>query len=188
MLDHSRKFFEFLEELEYSTDTLEKVFKVFSVSYGRLKIDEVTGKETSGLLLKGTDIEAYTCPLISKALGDENERKEDEIGLKMTSLAEKIEKTKMTMRDPALVSKPSLLPPMKSKYNYTLVLDLDETLIHYKEEEGEEGQFYIRPFARDFLKEMGEFFEIVIFTAATKDVSPTLLTPIVRGLGIEQNR
>jgi hypothetical protein len=32
------------------------------------------------------------------------------------------------------VEKP-FLPPIEAKYSYTLVLDLDETLIHYVEEE-----------------------------------------------------
>ena len=40
-----------------------------------------------------------------------------------------------------------MLPPMNMKNKYTLVLDLDETLLHY---DGEEIK--IRPFAEDFLK------------------------------------
>lgn len=30
-----------------------------------------------------------------------------------------------------LGTNPPFLPPMSSKYQYTLILDLDETLIHY---------------------------------------------------------
>ena len=42
------------------------------------------------------------------------------------------------------------LPVTKRKY--TLVLDLDETLIHLKEQEGEEGSFcYFRPGSNRFL-------------------------------------
>ena len=52
------------------------------------------------------------------------------------------------------------------------MLDLDETLIHLKEEEGEEGSFcYFRPGANAFLKELSLYYEIVIFTAAMPDVS-----------------
>jgi CTD small phosphatase-like protein 2 len=47
---------------------------------------------------------------------------------------------------------------------YTLVLDLDETLIHYIELN--EGYFLIRPGAREFLEAMSKIYEVVIFTAA----------------------
>lgn len=53
---------------------------------------------------------------------------------------------------------------------YTLVLDLDETLIHYDDED-DEGAFYVRPGAITFLQELSFFFEIVVFTAAMPDVS-----------------
>jgi CTD small phosphatase-like protein 2 len=61
------------------------------------------------------------------------------------------------------------LPPINSKTNkYTLVLDLDETLVHYFQTE-DEGKCLIRPHAEQFLKEMSKFYEIVIFTAAMQD-------------------
>jgi len=50
-----------------------------------------------------------------------------------------------------------------------LVLDLDETLIHY-EEIGNQGKFLIRPFSYKFLEEMAKYYEVVIFTAAMQDV------------------
>ena len=54
---------------------------------------------------------------------------------------------------------------------YTLVLDLDETLIHY-ECDDEDGDYYlIRPGAIKFLKELALYYEIVIFTAAMPEVS-----------------
>jgi len=37
------------------------------------------------------------------------------------------------------------LPPIKSFYEYTLVLDLDETLIHYFMVNESEGTFVVRP-------------------------------------------
>jgi len=38
-----------------------------------------------------------------------------------------------------------LLPPMKAFYEYTLVLDLDETLIHYSKINEAEGTYAVRP-------------------------------------------
>jgi CTD small phosphatase-like protein 2 len=52
---------------------------------------------------------------------------------------------------------------------YTLVLDLDETLLHYLEKNDNEGELNIRPGADQFLKLMSEHFEVIIFTAAMQD-------------------
>ena len=50
---------------------------------------------------------------------------------------------------------------------YTLVLDLDETLIHYVDmnSDEEDSYFLIRPFCKLFLESLEPFYEIVIFTA-----------------------
>ena len=48
-----------------------------------------------------------------------------------------------------------LLPPIKDGFKYTLVLDLDETLIHFElgdeEDEDDGGYYLIRPNAHKFL-------------------------------------
>lgn len=64
---------------------------------------------------------------------------------------------------------PPYLPPLENENTYTLVLDLDETLIHYYES-GNEGHYLIRPGCDEFLKEMSECYEVVIFTAALQEV------------------
>jgi len=58
--------------------------------------------------------------------------------------------------------------PMSNK-KYTLVLDLDETLIHYVEEENT-AFVQVRPNTDIFLAELNKYYEIVIFTAAMSDV------------------
>jgi hypothetical protein len=60
------------------------------------------------------------------------------------------------------------LPEIKNR-KFTLVLDLDETLVHYVEEE-DSAYIQIRPGAENFLEEMHEYYEIIIFTAAMQDV------------------
>lgn len=70
------------------------------------------------------------------------------------------------------------LPPLDtSRYKYTLVLDLDETLVHYFQTETE-GKCLIRPNAEAFLQEMSKYYEIVIFTAAMQDYADWVIDQI----------
>ena len=72
------------------------------------------------------------------------------------------------VRMPMIV--PPYLPPAATNVRYTLVLDLDETLVHFTEPEGAEGTLKVRPYCEPFLTSMSSFYEIVIFTAAVQDV------------------
>jgi CTD small phosphatase-like protein 2 len=66
---------------------------------------------------------------------------------------------------------PYLKTPIAPSKKFTLVLDLDETLLHYMEkpEDPQEGQLHIRPGAEEFLDTLSQHYEIVIFTAAMQD-------------------
>lgn len=63
--------------------------------------------------------------------------------------------------------------PMDEK-EYTLVLDLDETLIHFVDM-GPDSYFLVRPGAHQFLEEMYKYYEIVVFTAGMKDYADWVL-------------
>ena len=63
----------------------------------------------------------------------------------------------------------SILPPINPKYKYTLVLDLDETLEHAIIFKGITN-FLVRPYVIDFLNNLKDKYEIIIFTAAVRDV------------------
>ena len=66
------------------------------------------------------------------------------------------------------------LPPEIESSTYTLVLDLDETLVHFFYTPSG-GTFLIRPYCLQFLEEMSKIFEIIIFTAALKDYADSIL-------------
>ena len=68
---------------------------------------------------------------------------------------------------------PKLNPEIEN-LTYTLVLDLDETLVHFFYTPSG-GTFLIRPFCFKFLEEMSKIFETVIFTAALKDYADSIL-------------
>ena len=74
--------------------------------------------------------------------------------------------------------KPPFLPPLDTKkYTYSLILDLDETLVHYIEEENR-AYVQVRPYADYFLNEMSKYFELVIFTAAAEDYADIVLNEL----------
>ena len=78
--------------------------------------------------------------------------------------------------------KPKLLPPKISRHTHTLVLDLDETLVHcYLEEpaqfditfEIDDGIKYdvylcFRPYVFYFLETMSQYYELIVFTAGIR--------------------
>jgi hypothetical protein len=60
----------------------------------------------------------------------------------------------------------------ETKKEYSLVLDLDETLIHFKADDEEaKGTLRLRPGLFDFLDNVCKHYELIIFTASTQDVS-----------------
>ncbi len=73
-------------------------------------------------------------------------------------------------------------PYLKTKNlkNYTLVLDLDETIIHFKvnPNNDSEGVLRVRPGIFEFLEKLGKYYEIIVFTAATQDYADLLIDAI----------
>ena len=65
-----------------------------------------------------------------------------------------------------------------SKKKYTLVLDLDETLVNFKIKSNKEGILRARPFLFGFLEEMGVYYELIVWTSATEAYANTLLDAI----------
>jgi Dullard-like phosphatase family protein len=63
--------------------------------------------------------------------------------------------------------------PSYSHKEYTLVLDLDETLVHLNE-----NRVFIRPGTSDFINEMSQHYELVLFTAATPLYADQILSEI----------
>ena len=77
------------------------------------------------------------------------------------------------------------LPSIEHNYKYTLVLDMDETLIHFlyqnktnnnifnfntmeQNDISKVGMFLLRPYAKYFIEKLKDLYEIIIFTNGTK--------------------
>lgn len=68
----------------------------------------------------------------------------------------------------------------KPTKNYTLVLDLDETLIHFKSNPNDDssGLLQFRPFLAEFLLGVSKYYELIVFTAATQDYANPIIDAI----------
>ena len=73
-------------------------------------------------------------------------------------------------------------PYVRTKNNkeFSLVLDLDETLIYFKtKNNGEErGILRVRPGINEFLDEVGKYYELIIFTTATQEYADALIDAV----------
>lgn len=78
-------------------------------------------------------------------------------------------------------SSPFIQEPRSPSKKYSLILDLDETLIHFPDHKVEnfEEEFpeslQIRPYALQFIKNVSKYFELIVFTAATKMYADKIL-------------
>ena len=103
----------------------------------------------------------------------------ENLNIKRISICDEKNEPNFTFQPLLNFSKKKYPKKEKSK-KYTLVLDLDETLIHFKEDDNLDlgGEFLVRPYVKEFLKEMHNYFEIFIYTAATKEYSDYILEHI----------
>ena len=63
---------------------------------------------------------------------------------------------------------------------YSLILDLDETLVHFKinPDNCNEGVLRVRPGIIEFLENIDKYYELIIFTAATQEYADLLIDAI----------
>jgi Dullard-like phosphatase family protein len=77
------------------------------------------------------------------------------------------------------------LPPIKPYYKYTLVLDLDETLVYFQKDNNllnnnsfSKNTLILRPGLLDFLNKMKTLYELVLFSFGTKEYVYNILNVI----------
>ncbi|CAD8056470.1 unnamed protein product [Paramecium sonneborni] len=72
-----------------------------------------------------------------------------------------------------VANKPYL--PTEGSHEFTLILDMDETLIHFIDQT---KSFLIRPYLEQFLQEMSKYYEIAVFTAGLPDYANWILDQV----------
>lgn len=76
---------------------------------------------------------------------------------------------------------PYLQNRIDSKKAFTLVLDLDETLISFRMEGAKKGILRVRPGLHTFLSSLQPLYELIIFTAGTQEYADPILDAIEKG-------
>ena len=68
----------------------------------------------------------------------------------------------------------------KNQGKLTLVLDLDETLVHFKESRylSDDQKLKVRPFHDQFFEALDPFYHFVVFTAAQKPYADFVISII----------
>ncbi|CAD8047914.1 unnamed protein product [Paramecium primaurelia] len=79
-----------------------------------------------------------------------------------------------------VANKPYL--PKEESHEFTLILDMDETLIHFFDQT---KSFLIRPYTEQFLQEMSNYFEIAVFTAGLPDYANWILDQVDKNKHIQ---
>ena len=78
--------------------------------------------------------------------------------------------------------KPEPTPYLKTinRKPFSLILDLDETLVHFKvnPDNPNEGVLKVRPDINEFLESVDKYFELIIFTAATQEYADLLIDAV----------
>ena len=76
------------------------------------------------------------------------------------------------------VSVPYLQDNIIDKKKFTLVLDLDETLISFRKEDAKKGILRLRPGLYKFLNEIKQVYEVIVFTTGTQEYADPILNAI----------
>ena len=132
---------------------LSKTSKFRTIIINHIKTNFLINEKINEVLKK------YLSPEDSEPKNNNNKNTED--------YSQNEEDSKNT--SPTQIIKEPFLPPKKKddQREYCLVLDLDETLVHFFED-NYEAYVKVRMGAENFITVLSQFCEIVIFTASTK--------------------
>jgi len=180
--DDQEDFIDENQEEDFDADNLESAENMDIISELQIKQQEIAMKK-DGLLKTDQG------PMEGDEGGNHNELKHSS-----ADEGQAQEKDDLMLDELPEVHPPFLPAKDVLDQPYTLVLDLDETLIHFVSsqdqdpddqryleelEEGENDFFYmVRPYCNKFLTELSKFYEIVIFTAAMQDYADWIIEGI----------
>lgn len=99
---------------------------------------------------------------------------------KLTSVVQHLNQHTTDDSSDSYINPPYIPIAANRSKEYTLILDLDETLVHCTHS-SLGGQVLLRPYLDRFLDEMAKYYEIVIFTAAQQDYADWIIDRFDKG-------
>lgn len=114
---------------------------------------------------------------------DQNQLQSDIIGLIAEQLDQTVTDESGYYHELEMPDSP-FLPPKEHSLRFTLILDMDETMLHYPEDillrqeqinDLKYDHFIVRPYLKEFLEEMAVLYEIVVFTSGSQNYADYIL-------------
>ena len=147
---------------EYITTILKSIFRLYTSS-------STIDTNTLYFYLKRISTTAYKIinDYFTKLINEDSCKKDD-------SLSFVINEQTITQN----VSVPYLEDNIIDNKKFTLVLDLDETLISFRREDAQKGILRLRPGLYKFLNEVKQIYEVIVFTTGTQEYADPILNAI----------
>ena len=150
------------KNVEYISNILRKVFRLYTSS----TVIDISALHFYFKKINSTSIKTVN-DFFRKKINQDSCKKGD-------SLSFVINEQTVTQNIPV----PYLQQNITDKKSFTLVLDLDETLISFRREDAKKGILRLRPGLHTFLAELKQLYEIIVFTTGTQEYADPILNAI----------
>ena len=151
-----------IEKINYNTNEIVKNIKSLLMDYNT---------QNNNILIN------FLRKISTKTYSEINEFFQDNI-IRVENYEGSLVASAFLKKNPYFHPLPSPYITLPNKKPYTLVLDLDETLVNFKLKSNKEGTLRARPYLFGFLEEVSHYYELIVFTSATKAYADSLIEAI----------
>ena len=160
--------------------------KIFNTNLSQIELIEKNSSEISNTLQKiFSTFETEYSPLIYTLYKKIHQKSYSEINDFFIEYILKIENKESSIIAPVLMSSNpnfiSFRPPYIHTERikpYTLILDLNDTIVNFQQTNNSQGILRLRPFLLEFLEEISSYYELILFTTSTEYFSKPIINAI----------
>ena len=160
--------------------------KIFNSNLSQIELIEKNSSEISNTLQKiFSTFETEYSPLIYTLYKKIHQKSYSEINDFFIEYILKIENKESSIIAPVLMSSNpnfiSFRPPYIHTERikpYTLILDLNDTIVNFQQTNNSQGILRLRPFLLEFLEEISSYYELILFTTSTEYFSKPIINAI----------